>query len=87
MGTFWDGAASLLVSWQEGQAVVGECSPYPELPGGKERQGSEEDKGVGTGVGAASTQGCDKGRADGRIQLSWSCVFLQLPSNVRLEEG
>ena len=67
--------------------MVGECSPYPELPGGKERQGIEEDKGVRTGVGAASPQGCDKGRADGRIQPSWSCVFLQLPSNVRLEEG
>ena len=33
--------------------MVGECSPYPELPGGKERQGIEEDKGVRTGVGAA----------------------------------
>ena len=27
--------------------MVGECSPYPELPGGKERQGSEEDRVLG----------------------------------------
>ena len=87
VGTFWDGAANLLVSLAGRPTVVGECSPYPELPGGKEGQGSEEDKGVRMGVDAASTQGCDKGGADGRIQPSWSCVFLQLPSNVQLEEG
>ena len=45
--------------------MVGECSPHPELPRGKGRQVSKEAKGVRTGVDAASTQGYDKGRADG----------------------
>lgn len=51
---------------RRGPAVAGACSPYPELPGSKERQGSEGAEGSSKGVGGASAQGREKGRVDGQ---------------------